>query len=45
MFETLSDRLATVFSNLRGKGRLTPADIDATCRENVARSTPTSPCL
>ena len=33
MFETLSDRLATVFSNLRGKGRLTPADIDATCRE------------
>src|SRR6478736_585977 len=33
VFETLSDRLATVFSNLRGKGRLTPADIDATCRE------------
>ena len=33
MFETLSDRLSTVFSNLRGKGRLTPADIDATCRE------------
>ena len=33
MFETLSDRLSTVFTNLRGKGRLTPADIDATCRE------------
>ncbi|HZM68378.1 MAG TPA: signal recognition particle protein [Nakamurella sp.] len=33
MFETLSDRLATVFSNLRGKGRLSPQDIDATCRE------------
>ena len=33
VFETLSDRLSTVFSNLRGKGRLTPADIDATCRE------------
>ena len=24
---------ATVFSNLRGKGRLSPQDIDATCRE------------
>ena len=33
MFETLTDRLATVFSNLRGKGRLSPQDIDATCRE------------
>jgi signal recognition particle subunit SRP54 len=33
VFETLSDRLATVFSNLRGKGRLSPQDIDATCRE------------
>ncbi len=33
MFETLSDRLASVFTNLRGKGRLTPADIDRTCRE------------
>ncbi len=33
MFDTLSDRLATVFSNLRGKGRLSPADIDATARE------------
>src|SRR3954451_4167679 len=33
VFDTLSDRLATVFSNLRGKGRLSPADIDATARE------------
>lgn len=33
MFETLSDRLTSVFSNLRGKGRLSDADIDATCRE------------
>ncbi|MET8158082.1 signal recognition particle protein [Sphaerisporangium sp. NPDC005289] len=33
MFETLSDRLTSVFSSLRSKGRLTDADIDATCRE------------
>ncbi len=33
MFETLSDRLHTVFTGLRGKGRLSPADIDATARE------------
>ncbi len=33
MFETLSDRLTQVFSTLRGKGRLSPADIDATARE------------
>ncbi len=33
MFETLSDRLTQVFSNLRGRGRLSAADIDATCRE------------
>ncbi len=33
MFDTLSDRLATVFSSLRGKGRLSAADIDATARE------------
>ena len=33
MFETLSDRLTQVFSGLRGRGRLSPADIDATCRE------------
>jgi signal recognition particle subunit SRP54 len=33
VFETLSDRLTQVFSSLRGHGRLSPADIDATCRE------------
>ena len=33
MFETLSDRLTQVFSALRGRGRLSPADIDATLRE------------
>ncbi len=33
MFETLSDRLDKVFTGLRGKGRLTDADIDATARE------------
>ena len=33
MFDTLSDRLSTVFTNLRGKGRLSDADIDATARE------------
>ena len=33
MFETLSDRLTQVFSSLRGKGRLSAADIDATARE------------
>ena len=33
MFETLSERLTTVFSSLRGKGRLSQADIDATARE------------
>ena len=33
MFTTLSDRLATTFKNLRGKGRLSEADIDATARE------------
>ncbi|WP_042392339.1 signal recognition particle protein [Streptacidiphilus carbonis] len=33
MFDTLSDRLAATFKNLRGKGRLSEADIDATCRE------------
>jgi signal recognition particle subunit SRP54 len=33
VFETLSDRLSAVFSGLRGKGRLSPADIDATARE------------
>ena len=33
VFDTLSDRLESVFSSLRGKGRLSEADIDATCRE------------
>ena len=33
MFDTLSDRLSGVFTNLRGKGRLSEADIDATARE------------
>ena len=33
MFETLSDRLTQVFSSLRGHGRLSAADIDATTRE------------
>jgi signal recognition particle subunit SRP54 len=33
VFATLSDRLADTFKNLRGKGRLSEADVDATCRE------------
>ncbi|HEU5158336.1 MAG TPA: signal recognition particle protein [Streptosporangiaceae bacterium] len=33
MFETLSDRLTSVFSSLRTKGRLSEADINATARE------------
>jgi signal recognition particle subunit SRP54 len=33
VFETLSDRLNQVFSALRSRGRLSPADIDATMRE------------
>jgi signal recognition particle subunit SRP54 len=33
VFETLSDRLTQVFSSLRGRGRLSPADVEATCRE------------
>ncbi|HEY9566251.1 MAG TPA: signal recognition particle protein [Nocardioides sp.] len=33
MFATLSDRLADTFKNLRGKGKLSEADIDATARE------------
>src|SRR4051812_28667165 len=33
MFETLSDRLESGFTSLRGKGRLSDADIDATARE------------
>jgi signal recognition particle subunit SRP54 len=33
VFDTLSDRLANTFRNLRGKGRLSESDIDATARE------------
>ncbi|HWH01385.1 MAG TPA: signal recognition particle protein [Pilimelia sp.] len=33
MFDTLSDRLSGIFTKLRGKGRLTDADLDATARE------------
>ena len=33
MFTSLSDRLAATFKNLRGKGRLSEADVDATVRE------------
>jgi signal recognition particle subunit SRP54 len=33
VFDTLSDRLTQVFSSLRSRGRLSDADIDATCRE------------
>jgi signal recognition particle subunit SRP54 len=33
VFDTLSSRLDTVFKSLRGRGRLSPADIDATARE------------
>ncbi|MGI8577243.1 MAG: signal recognition particle protein [Nocardioidaceae bacterium] len=33
MFDTLQDRLSATFKNLRGKGKLSEADIDATCRE------------
>src|SRR4051795_10184757 len=33
VFDTLSDRLTSVLQNLRGRGRLSDADIDATARE------------
>jgi signal recognition particle subunit SRP54 len=33
VFDTLSERLSGIFAKLRGKGRLTDADIDATARE------------
>jgi len=33
VFETLSDRLTSVFTSLRGKGRLSEEDINATARE------------
>lgn len=33
MFDSLQDRLQSAFKNLRGKGRLSESDIDATARE------------
>ena len=33
MFGSLSDRLSETFKGLRGKGRLSEADIDATVKE------------
>ena len=33
MFGNLSERLSDTFKNLRGKGRLTAADIDGTLRD------------
>jgi signal recognition particle subunit SRP54 len=33
VFDTLSERLSQVFTNLRGKGRLSDSDIDAAARE------------
>jgi signal recognition particle subunit SRP54 len=33
VFDALSDRLSGIFESIRGKGRLTDADIDATARE------------
>jgi signal recognition particle subunit SRP54 len=33
VFDTLSDRLAATFKNLRGKGKLSESDIDATAKE------------
>jgi len=33
VFESLSDRLTSTLKDLRGKGRLSDADVDATCRE------------
>ena len=33
MFDSLSDRLTGALKDLRGKGRLTDSDIDATARE------------
>ncbi|MDR2348671.1 MAG: signal recognition particle protein, partial [Bifidobacteriaceae bacterium] len=33
MFNSLSDRLTATLKSLRGKGRLTPADVDATIRQ------------
>ncbi|MDQ1294360.1 MAG: signal recognition particle subunit, partial [Actinomycetota bacterium] len=33
MFATLSDRLTATFKSLRGKGRLSEADVDRTIRD------------
>lgn len=33
VFSNLTDRLAETFKNLRGKGKLSPADVDGTVRE------------
>ena len=33
MFNSLSDRLTSTFKNLRGKGRLSESDINATIRD------------
>ena len=33
MFDNLSDKLQSIFSGLRGKGRLTEEDIDTAMRE------------
>ena len=33
IFGNLTDRLADTFKNLRGKGKLSPADVDGTVRE------------
>ena len=33
MFENLSDRLTTIFQNLRRRGKLSEADVDASLRE------------
>jgi signal recognition particle subunit SRP54 len=33
VFDTLSDRITATLKSLRGKGRLSDADIDATCQE------------
>ena len=33
MFESLSDRFDGIFKNLRGKGRLSEADVDEVLRE------------
>ncbi|HUR76760.1 MAG TPA: signal recognition particle protein [Acidimicrobiales bacterium] len=33
MFESLSDRFDGIFTRLRGRGRLTEADVDEVCRE------------